>query len=62
MTPEQRERAMACAKHVAERLPKGPLAGDFLLASMDQNDDVLEAIHLILNYYEDGRAHAAAID
>lgn len=62
MTPEQREHAIGCAKYVASKLPKGPLAGDFLLASEDSNDDVLLAIHLILNYWEDGRAHAAAID
>ncbi|MCC7500777.1 hypothetical protein IT396_03180 [Candidatus Nomurabacteria bacterium] len=61
MTPEQRKNAIATAKYVTERLPKGQLAGDFYLASLDQNDDVLEAIHLILNYHEDGRAHAASI-
>ncbi len=61
MTPEQSRYAVACAVAVSRELPNGPTAEDFRRASVGDNQDLLLAIHLILEHYENNAAQEAAI-
>lgn len=56
VTKEQREHAKRVANMVARKLPNGPTAGLFRNASEGMDEDVLFAIHLILNSNENAVA------
>lgn len=52
MNPEWRERAVEYADFAASKIPNGPAAGDLRRAASGSNEDLLLAIHLILERHE----------
>ncbi|MBU6321717.1 MAG: hypothetical protein KGI78_04445 [Patescibacteria group bacterium] len=50
MTPVQRQRARAYANFAAGKIPNSSTSGDLYRAAEGDNDDLLLAIHLILEY------------